>query len=365
MFTFGFRVIIILLLIGGSVALIGDYLGRIIGRRRLSIFHLRPRYTAILITVISGILIAFTTIGALLVVSQDTRTALFGLEELRKSVHEKEIELRKRIEEKDSIEKDLAEKVAEKEKLDLELAGTKEALVEAKEDIAQSKQEIAELRRTKTSLEKEIKNLEKEIEVSRKGKVLFKVDETVLITIIRAGPEKEKLETGLKQILSAADAYVRSLGVKSDKHLIFIRPEDFNLAVAALQKQDGEVIVKVSATRNTVWGEEIPVHFILEKNRRIYKAGEVIAEAPIAPTLSVPEIEQEIKNLLTKTHRAAKEAGVIPDPSGTVGSVPYADIFNLAKKIKSNKRAILLKTLAKSDVYVTGPLEIKFRTYYQ
>jgi uncharacterized protein (DUF3084 family) len=365
MFTFGIRIILILLLIGGSVALIGDYLGRIIGRRRLSIFHLRPRYTAIVITVITGILIAFTTIGALLIVSQDTRTALFGLEELRRGVREKEIELSKRIEEKNVIEQELTKKIEEKEKIDLALTSTKEALAKAKESIDKSKQEISILRSTKRDLEKEIKSLEKEIEISRKGKVLFKVGETLLITVIRAGPEKEKLETGLKQILSAADAYVRSLGVKSDKHLIFIRPQDFNLAVTDLQKQSGEIIVKVEATRNTVWGEEVPVRFALEKNRRIYKSGTVIAETLIDPTLSIPEIEQEIKNLLTKTHRAAKEAGVIPDPSGTVGSIPYSEIFNLAKKIKSNKRAVQLKTLAKSNVYVTGPLEIKFKVYYK
>ena len=351
MLTFGTRIILFLIVVGGVVAIIGDYIGRSIGRKRLSLFKLRPRSTAAVFTAITGILIALSTLGIMLIISQDARTALFGLEDLR-------AELSNISSQKNNAEKELVTIVAEKGKIDEELS-------QAKADLDKSRNEITNLKRTKNKLSKDISSLEKKVEASRKGKVLFKINEVLLLSVIHAGPEKNKIETGLKQILSAADAQVRSLGVKSDKHLIFIKPEDFNQTASELSKKSGEVIIKLIATRNTLFGEEVPVTFTLSENVSIYNAGETIAQSNIAPSLSVPQIEQEIKKLLTTAHQQAKQDGIIPDPAGSLGSVPYSEIFSLAKKIKSHKKGVILKALAKHRIYAMGPLEIKFMVYYQ
>ncbi|MEE8638037.1 MAG: DUF3084 domain-containing protein [Candidatus Margulisiibacteriota bacterium] len=344
MFTFGVRIILLLLIIGGAIALIGDYIGKSIGRKKLTIFNLRPRHTAFVITLITGILIVFTTLGIILLVSQDARTALFGLEELRKDLAHKSSLL-------EETKDELSLRIAEKEKVDKELKSAGTNLKKAKLEIA--------------ALEKTREKLGKEVEVSRKGTVLFKVGEVLLTSVIQAGPEKAKLEAGLKQILSASDGYVRSFGVKNEKHLIFVLPEEFERAVSTLQKRRGENIVKVVATRNTVFGEEVPVRFEILENRKVYRSGQEIAGIDISHSLSIPEIEQEIKRLLYIAHRSAKEAGVLPDPSGSVGSVPYSKVFSLAKKIKSYKKGVRLKALAKTDIYSMGPLEIDFKIYYQ
>ena len=344
MLTFGIRIILLLLLIGGAIALIGDYIGRLIGRKRLTIFNLRPRYTAFTITILTGILIVFATLSIMLIVSQDARTALFGLEELRNTLALKSQELR-------VTKKELSARMTERKKIDQEMQS-------AKADLQKASLEMAALEKTK-------EKLAKEVEVSRKGKVLFKVGETLLISIIQAGPEKEKLETGLKQILSAADAYVRSFGVKGEKHLIFISPKEFDEAVSTLQNRREENIIMVVATRNALFGEEIPVRFEVLENKLIYKSGQAISEIVIPPALSIPEIEQEMKHLLSLTNLAARKAGVLPDPSGSMGGVPYSNILSLAKKIKTYKKGVLLKTLAKTNIYAIGPLEIEFKIFYQ
>ncbi len=358
MFTFGIRTILFLIIVGGVVAIIGDYIGRSIGRKRLSLFKLRPRSTAAVFTVITGILIALSTLGILLIISQDARTALFGLEEMRTDLFNIKNELNTISAEKEKAEKELSTIITEKGEIDEELST-------AKEDLDKSRIEITNLKRTKNKLSKAIKNLEKKVEASRKGDVLFKVGEVLLISIIQAGPEKDKIETGLKQILSAADTQVRSYGVKSDQHLIFIKPDDFNQTASALSKKNGEVIVKLIANRNTLFGEEVQVRFILSENVLIYNTGETIAQSSIAPSLSIPQIEQEIKKLLSIAHQRAKEDGIIPDPAGSLGSVPYSEIFSLAKKINSHKKGVILKALAKRKTYAMGPLEIKFMVYYQ
>lgn len=59
--------ILLLLVLCGYVAYIGDLLGRRFGKKRLSVFGLRPKHTAILLTVATGVLIAAVTLTVALV----------------------------------------------------------------------------------------------------------------------------------------------------------------------------------------------------------------------------------------------------------------------------------------------------------
>ena len=80
---FGLTLILVLAIMGGAIAFIGDKLGSKIGKKRLSIFGLRPYHTSVLMTVITGIMIAAATLGVLAVTSKDVKTALFGMEKLK------------------------------------------------------------------------------------------------------------------------------------------------------------------------------------------------------------------------------------------------------------------------------------------
>src|SRR3954470_8253480 len=60
-------VVLVLLALCGFIAYVGDLLGRRLGKKRLSVFGLRPKHTAILLTIVTGVLIAGVTFGAALV----------------------------------------------------------------------------------------------------------------------------------------------------------------------------------------------------------------------------------------------------------------------------------------------------------
>ena len=85
---YGIFLIIVLVITGGAIAFIGDKLGSKVGKKRLSIFGLRPKHTSILVTIITGIMITSTTLGIMSVVSENVRTALFGMEKLNKEMAE-------------------------------------------------------------------------------------------------------------------------------------------------------------------------------------------------------------------------------------------------------------------------------------
>jgi uncharacterized protein (DUF3084 family) len=69
----------------GGIAYVGDLLGRRMGKKRLTLFGLRPRHTAVVFTVITGMVIAATTLGVLFFASAGVRFALTRGEHL---VHE-------------------------------------------------------------------------------------------------------------------------------------------------------------------------------------------------------------------------------------------------------------------------------------
>src|SRR5688572_5642628 len=60
----------------GGIAYVGDLLGRRMGKKRLSLFGLRPRHTAVIFTVITGVLIASVMLVVLMLASAGVRVAV-------------------------------------------------------------------------------------------------------------------------------------------------------------------------------------------------------------------------------------------------------------------------------------------------
>ncbi|MBI2298384.1 MAG: DUF3084 domain-containing protein [Armatimonadetes bacterium] len=74
--------LILVLLLSGLVAYLGDMIGRRIGRKRLTWLGLRPRHTAVLFTVLTGALIALLAVGVVLAASQDVRNRVLHFHQL-------------------------------------------------------------------------------------------------------------------------------------------------------------------------------------------------------------------------------------------------------------------------------------------
>jgi len=49
----GYILIIAILVLGGVIATVGDRIGTRVGKKRLSLFNLRPKNTAVLVTILS------------------------------------------------------------------------------------------------------------------------------------------------------------------------------------------------------------------------------------------------------------------------------------------------------------------------
>ncbi len=87
--------ILLLLILGGILSTLGDRLGTKVGKARLSIFKLRPKSTAVLITVFTGSIISAISFATMVVFDRDLRVGLFQLEDIREKILESEEELKK------------------------------------------------------------------------------------------------------------------------------------------------------------------------------------------------------------------------------------------------------------------------------
>ncbi len=330
---FALKVIFVILFISGFIAYIGDNVGKSIGKKRLTIFGLRPKFTAIGITILTGIVIAFLTGTILFVSSADVRTALFGLDKLKSMISERSIEL-ERIK-------------SDKEQLLEEISKIQATLDE-------SKKEIKSLTTTKDSLQKEIKT-------ARSGDLIYKVNDVLSATLIEASSDKTIVKSKLTGFLAEIDnAFVKTFRSKN-KHYVLMPTKDMDEAIEFISSHTDKVLVRVVAARNIVAGEVIPVHFQLFENKLIFSKSEIITNTQINGLKPQLEIEQNIKEVLAKVNEIALKKGIIPAPDGSVGNIPYSKIFDMSKTIRNGKKQVTLSIISQKETFASGPLVIDLK----
>lgn len=85
-FVRGLGPVLIILVIAGGVAYVGDRVGHQVGRRRLTLFGIRPRYTSTIIAVATGVVIALVVTLVAIFASQEVKTAFFRLSALNSQI---------------------------------------------------------------------------------------------------------------------------------------------------------------------------------------------------------------------------------------------------------------------------------------
>ena len=156
MMTSAYVLILAVLVLGGLLATLGDRLGTKVGKARLSLFGLRPRQTATVVTIVTGLMIAASTLSILFATSKSLRIGVFQLDEKLKELREAQKELVAVVTEKQQVEAELNQAreqqvVAQQQlnEIDLSLQG---AIQKQAETEAQLNQTQGELNQTQTQL---------------------------------------------------------------------------------------------------------------------------------------------------------------------------------------------------------------------
>ncbi len=72
--------------LAGAVAYVGDRVGHQVGRRRLSLFGIRPRYTSTIVAIATGVVIALVVSLAAIFASEQVKTAFFKLNTINQQI---------------------------------------------------------------------------------------------------------------------------------------------------------------------------------------------------------------------------------------------------------------------------------------
>ena len=367
----GIRLIVIMAIVGGLIAYIGDKLGSKIGKKRMSVFGLRPKHTSILLTVISGTLISVITIIVMAISSESARTALFGMGELKREIamlnQEKGVatqaltDAKAKVVEQNSTITSLDEKIKQSEAAKAQLDSK---YLEAQERVAQLSATKAQLTDEVEDLEEVTEHLRKNVISMREGQVFYRAGEVVYAGVLRSGLSHEENIAQLNWLISNAnDTILRRLGLNdNDEKLqaIWLSKKSVEQAVNTLDSSDSNMLYRVRAMANVIVGELVVCDIEITENEFIYSDGDLIYSEAVDLTDVKTGYDALLMGFLTKINRVVVEAGVLPDPiSGKVGNMDAHTMIETTNSMRRLGGKVIIKAYANGDITTAGLVHLK------
>lgn len=365
---FGVALIFVIGITGGLIAFIGDRIGTRVGKRRMTLWGLRPRYTSIIITILTGILIAGSTMGLLTVISFDVRTALFGMEELKKEGRELAVEVELRTQE-------LAVARAEIDKQNAEFAATNKRIVvisgelqTLQTDKRSLDERIAALNSAKDELQTDVDrlneltaNLRQGILTVREGTIVLRAGEVIALNLIQGGGSRAEVERRLTEYMQAANQRLRDKFQIEDPKLdlIYISRVHAEEVIAFLLTKPEDIVLRLLSAGNVVVGEPVIGQFEVFPNRLVYAREAVVLSDKVDFGGDAKEAEQIVALFLRRVNEIAVQKGIIPDPlQGTVGVVSMEQYYEAVSRLRRFKGSVEISAVTSEDVFSAGPLRI-------
>ena len=381
---YGITLILVLAVVGGVIAFIGDRLGTRIGKKKLSIFGLRPRHTAVVVTIFTGICITTVTFGIMAAVSENVRTALFGMERLNDMIADtraaldftsSELSRAQTAQEKASAdlkksEEEISRLEGEQEDLRAEsdrLSAGNRALMMEKEGLislnGRLSSENAVLLADIDALGIRANELRDNILNLREGNIIYQAGEIISSGTIPSGLSHDEIERGLAGIAQLGTRNISArLGENHTDQDIWIYGPEYDAAVYAIEKSSVDMIVRIVAAGNLVRGDEIRASIELYPNRVIYYDGELILVRVYRADGVNDAAEQVVMTFLREVNAAASAKGILPDPiRGTVGVIDGAEFYGLVQELRAYTGAVIISAYADGDTDAMGPLRLKFK----
>ena len=404
----GWFMLIVLAVMGGLIAYLGDKIGSKVGKRKIKLMGLRPKYTSILVTIMTGISIAVVTLGVMSVLSENARVALFGMNKLRQQQHVLEEQRDRLLAEADKLAREMQEKndlladnelklASQEEQLDgandrlrltlldleqvqaarddasAQLGIVQTAFNQANADLATAQGEIEELEHTKAGLTKTVAALDernrllnKSMLTVREGTVLFRVGEVLSSSVLTAGQSQDETRSQLSGIMVNINNMIRQrLNITDEKAvLLYISPDEFERTVQELSNSPkSSKLIRVTAAGNIITGEPALVHVNIYDNNLVYNRGREVYTEYFTSEEIASGAELQLLHFLHNVNRSAQADGILPDPlSGNVGALTAVEMFDAISRMKAyGNTGLTLRAVTTQNIFTAGPLRIEIR----
>ena len=400
----GWLLILTLLLLGGVLSTLGDRLGTRVGKARLSLFGLRPKNTAVVITALTGALISAISLGLMLLVSERLRVGLFELDQIQARLRDSRSALRQ-------SQSDLERSRAELSRAELgrtqALAGRQRAIdsqhkAEAQLNAAGNRitalrrellplqqqrsrleaerlrlsREVrgrdAEIRRTESELagvrqriaagEKELKGLEGNVIALRRGDVVIASGQPLATAKVKLD-KATQAQTVIDALLQQANlaAFQRLLPDRKPDRQILLVPRNDIQRLKSLLTKPGTWVVSIRSAANVLRGEQRVLAFPdLRPNRQVVRRGEVLARTTLEGDARGAEVVQSRLNLvLAAAFARAQRQGTLVD-----GLQFDGNDFNELGRVLADRppgQEATLEATARSNADTPDPIVVNLR----
>ena len=386
----GWLLILAVLLLGGVLATIGDRLGSRIGKARLSLFRLRPRSTAVLITVLTGSLISALTLGLMLAVSERLRIGLFQLDKIesklsnaRKNLDFSVVQLTRSEKQLNKARKDLAiadqGRAAARQQLQqvqaraiqlraelTPLQARRRVLEQERDRLGKDvKSRDAELRvlQKRTSLgQQELKQLEGKVLALRSGDVVLSTGQA-LTTARIAIPQQRLVKKATEDLLREANlrAFEQVLPGQQPNRQLLLIPRSEVAKVEQALSNGATWVVSIRSAGNVLRGETQVLAFAdVRPNQKVVSKGEVLASISFDPNERSPQQVQARLNLLLAAARTEtlRQGSLAPAIQFDVEAFKAA---GRALSEQRGRRPVLVQVVSMRDSDTADPVFVELR----
>lgn len=161
--TSAYVLILAVLVLGGLLAVLGDRIGSKVGKARLRLFGLRPRKTAIVMTILTGTTIAASTLGILFALSESLRQGVFQLDEIYEKLNAARRELTLALEEQEQVSQELEEVTEDRERVERGLKNVRQRYQETTKQARQLGTQVKKLQEQRERLVVQIPKLQEQV----------------------------------------------------------------------------------------------------------------------------------------------------------------------------------------------------------
>ncbi|MCM0590452.1 MAG: DUF3084 domain-containing protein [Gloeotrichia echinulata DEX184] len=387
--TTGYILILAILILGGMLATVGDRIGTRVGKARLSLFNLRPKNTAVLVTIFTGTLISASTLAILFTADEGLRKGVFELEDIQRDLRHKREQLKTTETQKSQVEIQLnqARKEQAQAQQDLQVINQSLQAANAKQQatqaqlnrtITQQAQTQSQLQRTQSQLGQVVAQYQKAINELQS---VYDEKDSLLAEIERRKLERQRLYAEAKKAIDEAKTAIEKRDRELANRQQAIEQRDKKIANldGLIQKRNLEIAAReqVIAKRESRLKElEKQQNYLeqevarLEKYYQSYRdlrlgklalvRGQVLA-AGVVQVSQASAARQAIMQILQEANRNASmelsEPGTNP-PNVDILRVPQDKIEQLIKQINDGREYVVRIFCAGN--YVRGEKQIEF-----
>ncbi|MFT7658108.1 MAG: hypothetical protein ACI90Z_001793, partial [Cyanobium sp.] len=297
--------------------------------------RLRPRNTAVLITVLTGSLISAISLGLMLLVSERLRTGLFELDQLeerlansRRLLASSQLELNRaeqgkrdaqqRFEQAQAraskLRQELAPLIAQRNRLEQERSRLNLEVRDRDAEIGRTEAELSQVRKRIAAGAQELKDLESNLIALRRGDVVITSGQ-ILSSAKVALERPEQAQQVITALLQQANinAFRRVLPGQPPDRQILLVPRNDIAKLEELLAKPGRWVVSILSAANVLRGERQVLAFPdLRPNRPVVKAGEVLASTTVEGDLTgLDGINRRLNLLLAAAYARAQQQGTL------------------------------------------------------